>query len=525
MVPLGAALAILVVLLVTAADQRTLRLAANTLWLCGLVVAISVPLGTALAVMLARTDLPGRRGLAVLLAGLLLLPLYLQTAAWQAGFGTMGWFSLTFSAPVLLEGWPGAVWVHAVAGLPWVTLIVSAGLIYIPRELEEAALMDGSPGQVLRRVTLRRAWAAVGVAALWVAVSTASEITVTDLFQVRTYAEELYVEFAIGGEPGQPPLGAIGSTAVVALLVVAALALAAGMGPLVRHATQQSALGGLVFGLGRWRWPAALVVALVVLAVVGVPLASLAWKAGVEVRQSGLERTREWSLAKCLSIVATSPLRYQRPLFWSAILGCLAASTAVVAAVGLAWAGRRQGLRALPALVLAALSLAVPGPLVGLGLIWVLNSPDLDWTAWLYDRSIAAPWAALTVRAFPPALLIVWQALASVPDDQVDSAALEGAGRMGIVRRVVLPQRLAALGVAWLIALAVALGELGASILVVPPGVVTLSIEVFNLLHGGYEDEVAGICLAVFAGCQLMACIVVWLAVRAAARRAERFSG
>ncbi|MEX0713933.1 MAG: hypothetical protein WD278_16465, partial [Pirellulales bacterium] len=353
---LGAALAILVVLLATAADQRTLRLAANTLLLSGLVAAISVPLGTALAVMLARTDLPGRRGLAVLLAGLLLLPLYLQTAAWQAGFGTMGWFSLTFSAPVLLEGWLGAVWVHAVAGLPWVVLIVSAGLIYVPRELEEAALMDGSPGQVLRRVTLRRAWVAVGVAALWVAVSTASEITVTDLFQVRTYAEELYVEFAIGGEPGQPPLGAIGSTVVVALLVVAALALAAGIGPLVRHATQH---GPLIFGLGRWRWPAAVVVALVVLAVVGVPLASLAWKAGVEVRQSGFERTREWSLAKCVSIVATSPLRYQRPLFWSAILGCLAASTAMAAAVGLAWAGRRQGLRALPALVLAALSLAV----------------------------------------------------------------------------------------------------------------------------------------------------------------------
>ncbi|MEX2561380.1 MAG: ABC transporter permease subunit, partial [Pirellulales bacterium] len=211
-------------------------------------------------------------------------------------------------------------------------------------------------------------------------------------------------------------------------------------------------------------------------------------------------------------------------LFWAAILGCRAASTAGAAAVGLAGAGRRRGLRALPALVLAALSLAVPGPLVGLGLIWVLNSPDLDWTAWLYD-SIAAPWAALTVRAFPPALLIVWQALASVPDDQVDSAALEGAGPTLIVRRVVLPQRLAALGVAWLIALAVALGELGASILVVPPGVVTLSIEVFNLLHGGYEDEVAGICLAVFAGCQLMACIAVWLAVRAAARRAEWFSG
>ena len=56
-----------------------------------------------------------------------------------------------------------------------------------------------------------------------------------------------------------------------------------------------------------------------------------------------------------------------------------------------------------------------------------------------------------------------------------------------------------AVGLAFLVSLAVALGDLAASILVVPPGVQTLSIHIFGLLHYGVEDQVAGICLALLA--------------------------
>jgi iron(III) transport system permease protein len=50
--------------------------------------------------------------------------------------------------------------------------------------------------------------------------------------------------------------------------------------------------------------------------------------------------------------------------------------------------------------------------------------------------------------------------------------------------------------VAWLIGLALALGDLTASSLVLPPGVETLAVHIFNLVHYGVEDQVAGICLA-----------------------------
>ena len=133
-------------------------------------LAVSLPLGTALAWLLVRTDLPGRR-MALLVLGLLpFVPLYLQAAAWQAGFGPQGWCTLASSGPAWLQGWPGAIWIHAMAAVPWVVLIVGAGLRLVEAELEEQALLDGSPRQVFFRVTLRGALPAVGVAALWTAI-------------------------------------------------------------------------------------------------------------------------------------------------------------------------------------------------------------------------------------------------------------------------------------------------------------------------------------------------------------------
>src|SRR5207245_2709890 len=44
--------------------------------------------------------------------------------------------------------------------------------------------------------TLPRAMPAIGAAALWVALQAATEISVTDLMQVRTFAEEVYTQFS-----------------------------------------------------------------------------------------------------------------------------------------------------------------------------------------------------------------------------------------------------------------------------------------------------------------------------------------
>ncbi|HEV3007068.1 MAG TPA: hypothetical protein VGX78_21535 [Pirellulales bacterium] len=491
-------------------DARTAGLARNTLALAASVAALSVPLGAVAAVLLVRTDFPARRWFGLLLAGMLFVPLYLQTGAWQSGFGSQGWYTLAYAGPAWLAGFRGAVWIHAVAALPWVVLFAAAGLRNVERELEEQALLDGTPAQVFVHVTARRALPALGLATLWVAVTTAGEMTVTDFFQVRTYAEELFTEVAIAPEPDQLPLTALPGMLVTAWAVIAALAMITGLAPLAREPIHSTPL---VFTLGPLRWPAALAMGLLAAMVVGVPLGSLAWKAGVLVSQTADERIRTWSLTKCVALVAASPYRQRHELGWSLAIGSLAATSAVTVAAPVSWLARGGGRRALPALALAAAALAVPGPVVGVVIVELMDRPGWRVLNWLYDQSIAAVWLAQTWRSLPLAILILWQAWRSLSGDVLDSAAVEGAGPFVRFWRIALPQRRPAVAVAWLAALAAALAEVDATYIVSPAGVQTLAIWIFDELHNGPEDMVISVCLALYLGFLALA-LVAWRLAR-----------
>jgi iron(III) transport system permease protein len=132
-------------LALAAIDTRSRFLAFNTLKLVAATLAFSLPLGCVLGLLIARTDLPMRRTAGVLLGLLIIVPLYLQAAAWQAGFGTFGWYSLAVEASLQtpwLAGWRGAIFVHAVAAIPWVAAIVGLAARQVEPQLEEAALLD-----------------------------------------------------------------------------------------------------------------------------------------------------------------------------------------------------------------------------------------------------------------------------------------------------------------------------------------------------------------------------------------------
>jgi iron(III) transport system permease protein len=97
----------------------------------------------------------------------------------------------------------------------------------------------------------------------------------------------------------------------------------------------------------------------------------------------------------------------------------------------------------------------------------------------------------------------MWYALQSIPIEMIEHAELDGIPWWTRLLRIALPQRRAALALAWGIAFALGLGELSAGILVAPPGLTTLTLRIFSLLHYGVEDQVAGICLALFLAFQL----------------------
>src|SRR5262249_14671913 len=97
------------------------------------------------------------------------------------------------------------------------------------------------------------------------------------------------------------------------------------------------------------------------------------------------------------------------------------------------------------------------------------------------------------IRALPLALFITWLAFRSVPFEQFEAAALDGAGRWGWFWQVGAPQRRLSIFAAWLAAFLVAFNELPTTLLLQPPGTMTLPVAVYQLMHGNGEDRLAGI--------------------------------
>jgi iron(III) transport system permease protein len=499
--------------LAVAGDPRGRTLLTNTLAYAGAVSAASMLLGAPLAFLLARTDVPGRRLAGVALSAILFTPLYLIAAAWQAGFGFQGWLSLAVGGVSLLDGWRGAVFIQTMAAVPWVVLIAGVGLRLAEAELEEEAILDGTPGQVFRRVTLRRTAESLITAFLWVFVATAGEMTVTDLYLIRTYAEEIYTQFALGDTLEGAVWQLAPSMALVIWIIMVGLFVVARLIPPDRHDSQRQLAP---FRLRRWRAAAAAIslLGVGVLVLVLVPIVSLAVQAGRVVTRVGDSLERGWLAAQFMNMTLGSPLRFAREIAWTVGIGALAAGAVVAVGLPLAWHARHGGWRAAPAWLLVAVALAMPGPLVGLAIIELFNSPNVPLLHWLYDHSIAPIWLAQTWRAMPLPTLILWYGLRTIPAEMLHGAQLEGASPLARFFRVALPQRWHVVAVAWLAAFALASGELDASILVVPPGVSTLPIHIFGLIHYGVDDQVAGVSLFLFAAFVVYALAFLWVARR-----------
>ncbi len=496
-------------------DVQLRGLAWNTCRLAAATAGISLPVGTVLAFLVVRSDLVGRRAVMILLVGMLAVPLYVQTACWQAAFGAQGWLVRLMGVGGV-GGFTAAVCVHAVAAVPWVALIVGVGLAGIEPQLEEAALLEYPPWYVAWRVTLRRSVGAIAAAGLWVMVSAAGQMVVTDQFQVRTYAEVVYQELAI--EPGVLPPGILPGVLLTAWLLLAGGWTVSQLLP----AGGETRLARYDYRLGRWQPAALAAVGLMLLAVTVVPVISLAIQAGWAVERTGEGGfVRYWSTAKFVRLWAGSLWAYGRHVHGTLLAGVPASLASLTLGVLLAWWACRSWRGGVVTLALLAAALSVPGPVLGLAAIWCFNRAELPWLAWLYDHTPAACWLVQCVRGLPPATLLLWHALRSVPREQLDAAAIDGAGPVARLCLVGLAQRKAACGAAFLAALVAAAAELDATLLVAPPGLETVSMHVFNLLHYDISDRVAALSLALYAASVLAGAglVCLWQLGRKAAPR------
>jgi ABC-type Fe3+ transport system permease subunit len=216
------------------------------------------------------------------------------------------------------------------------------------------------------------------------------------------------------------------------------------------------------------------------------------------------------------------PPQYAAPFRWTAEIAAWSATAAVCLAAALVWFGRRGGWRRIPLLIAMGVGLAVPGPLIGLAAVAFFNATSCAAVAWVYERTVVAPTLVQVAKILPVPAMMLWFALGSIPRNILDAAALDGAGPWTQFWRIALPMRRRALVGAWVAAFALAVGELAASKVVLPPGIQTISAELFGLLHYGADDQVAAICLTLAAAIAIPSVLLAYIIGRSfwAGRRA-----
>ncbi len=489
--------------------HRLARLLANTLALCLATTALTLPVGTTLAVVLFRTEFFGRRFLLAFLAFLLFLPLPILIASWQ-GILEIDLRRLSLERP-LSVGLPAAIWIQSLAVLPWAIFLIGVGLSWVEPEIEEEAAQVVSPWRVLLFVTLPRARASLLAAGLFVFLQSAGEIAVTDMCQVATLADEAHMQFTQGNQAG------LARTLMVAspVLLIAWIVVLAAIGtiekalpPLAAPTRLASLLAlGSPWPRGGFAWGC--------VALLCVPLLGLIWKLGA------VGHPARWSFASAKLYLASEATVMGRALLQSLATSFAAGLLGAIAALFCCWLARDQRWFRVLLFGVASAIWVLPGPIVGIALAnaiqLIVRLPDGPWTWLLYRHPSPVPivWAQ-SMRAFPVAVVLLWPMVRLIPDAWFEEAKLSGYGPLGLFRQVVWPASRPALFFAGCMSIALCIGEIGASARVETTGWEAFTKILFDRLHNAVDNSFAALAIL------MLACVAVTVGVSALIRAFKR---
>ncbi len=424
--------------------ERTLRLVLRSVGLAAAVTGAGVVVGVTLAWLTTRTDLPGRRGWAVVAALPLAMPSFVAAYAWVS------------MVPGIAGFW-GTFLVLTASTYPYVYLPVAAALRRVDPALEEVSRSLGrGPWATHLTVTARQVRPAVAAGALLVALYALSDFGTPSLMRHDVFTRVIHTSYQASFD--RTP-AAVLSLVLVALTITITVAESRSRGR-AGHARLGSGTPRRVrtARLGRGA-PLALAVTGGVAAVaLGYPVAVLAyWMSRGQ--SAGLDGGQ-------LVTAAAATL-------WVSFLGAVAA-TALAVPVGIlvvrhpsrlsrwiehaTWSGH-----------------ALPGIVVALALV----SFGIRYAQPVYQRTPLLV-LAYTVLFMPAAIGAVRAAVAQSPRSLSEVARSLGRRPMGVVRDVSLPLAAPGIAAGFALVMLTTMKELPATLLLRPTGMDTLATRLWT---------------------------------------------
>jgi len=475
----------------------------NSLLLAACVATIAVAVGTPLAWLLARTDLPGRGALRALVVAAFVTPSFLGAQAWillaapNSGWLNKVWVALTHAehGPLNIYSLAGAIFVMSLYNVPYTFTFVFGALELMPADMEHAASILGA--RSLRRtlsITLPLALPAIVAGFIMSFLESLAEFGTPAFLLIPARqlvaTTQLYLFFQF------PQRIELAAAYAMPLILFTALFLYLQRRLIGRR--RYTMIGGKgerrrLTPLGRWR-PIALAAALipsllgVFLPYTALLLTSLsrAWGLGPVPGNLTLYWYR-WALVDNATTRAA--------IGHSFAYGFAAASIALVIAVAIAFAVTRRLVPAGGLLAFICMApFVVPGIVLAIGFYSAFSHPPLllYGTAWMLIIAFAT-------RFLPIAYANMTNALGTLSVDLENAARTLGAGRIRSLFTITVPLLRSAMLSGWLLVFIPALRELSCAIFLFTPRTAVMTTVIFDFSDAGNFEAVSTMGIVIMA--------------------------
>lgn len=462
----------------------------TTTGIAAAVAAASLLVSAPLAWLVARTDMPWRRTIRVLVTASFVTPPFLGAIAWEIlAAPNAGLLNQLYQGLFRLGPYDNLFNIYSVTGLifvmscyafPYVFVLLANAIERIPGDLEDAsAILGGGRWRTLTKIVLPMTLPAMLAGALIAFLQAMTQFGAPAILALPAGFHVITTKiWSLFQYPPNPQLAA---AAALPLLIVTVILLRAQRQLLGRRG--YTVLGGKSgaarrVALGIWRWPALGFALFVLLLAVLLPYGALV-KASFLRTASDPLTFEKFTLYNYRWIFDFPESRLA--FFNTFSIGLMSASCGAALALAVASiASRRQfpGSRALAALATAPV--AIPGIVLGVGLFLSYTRPPLV----LYGTPWILLLAFVTIE-LPAAYQQLEAALLGIHPELEEASRIFGATRLRTLWQITAPLIATSVAATWCFIFIGAIRELSATIMLTTANTKLVSILIYDLNESG----------------------------------------
>lgn len=471
----------------------------NTLLLAIAKVIIAVPLGSAVAILVTRTNVPFARALDNLMMLPMLVPAIVLGFGYIIALGPVGLFSNMWSNAFGAVPWniytPGFIALAAgMSAVPYVYLYISTALRNVSSDMEEAArVCGGNPIRIFRQVSLPLVRPALTYCSIFVFFMGIETFGLVLMLGSASNIDVLSVYiYKLTNRYGLPSYNLM--AAVVVLLLLITIPLVVIQRKLLSDASRYVSVRGKAtrqvrVSLGAWRWPAFFAVATFLIFTLVIPVTGITLRAFVSSWGKGVYLLDSLTLAHMQTLLS-QPTLY-RGIRNSILMGIVGGFLAVSAYMLVALSVHRKASGTTRTIdFVSMLPRATPGLAIGLAFLWVfLFIPYLS----ALKSTLFSVWIAYVVVWFAYGLRLLSTALYQLGPELEEAARTCGATPARSTMDVILPLSRTAFISSWLLVFLMFVREYSTGVYLMSAGTEMIGPLMISLVETGAMEQVAAL--------------------------------